>query len=387
MAGYAAAVALAAAAVAFGACARSGTGSDAGGGGSDAAFLPGDSGAWDLDGDGIGVPIDCDDADPANFPGNVEVADGGDNDCDGYADDGLPGVDADGDGFDGPADCNDANPDIFPGAAELANAQDDDCDGMVDEGGTIMHTPCDCGGGITSPAVAVGMCDGLVTESASGPADAREILSSWTMPFSPSEGCTMLMLATGLTPGNQPGTYDPDPGCDYLGSGGCATIPPTFDGSANDEATVTLVFTVPMGANTLSWDFAFFSVEWPEWVGMGFNDTFEANITSTMFTGNASFDETGAPITVDNVLFDTTCASVMACDADLAGTGFDDTTDGGGTTSWLQTATPVVEGETITLELRIYDDGDGILDSAVVIDNLVFDGGLIMGGPGTTPIQ
>jgi hypothetical protein len=364
------------------------SGASDGGGGGDAGFASdaGDN-PYDLDGDGIQVPIDCDDADPANFPGNVEVADGRDNDCDGYADDGLPGVDADGDGFVGPEDCNDANPAIFPGAPETANAQDDDCDGMIDEGGTSMHVPCDCGGAVTSPAVSLGMCDGLLSETAAGPADGREIMSSWTVPFSPTEGCTMLQLSSGLTPGNQPGTYQTDPGCDFISGGGCATIPPTFDGPANDELSVTLTFTVPEGANTLSWDFAFFSVEWPEWVGQGYNDTFEAEIQSMMFTGNASFDETGASITVDNVLFDTTCASAATCDPDLAGTGFDDTTNGGGTTHWLQTATPVVPGETITLTFRIYDSGDGILDSAVVVDNLVFNDGVIEGGPGTTPIQ
>jgi hypothetical protein len=119
----------------------------------------------------------------------------------------------------------------------------------------------------------------------------------------------------------------------------------------------------------------------------GFNDTFEANIQSQTFTGNASFDENGAAITVDNVLFDTTCAAGGPCDPVLLGTRFDDTTGGGGTTNWLQTATPVVPGETITLTFRIYDVGDGILDSAVVIDNLVFDGGFTEGGPGTNPIQ
>ena len=47
----------------------------------------------------------------------------------------------------------------------------------------------------------------------------------------------------------------------------------------------------------------------------------------------------------------------------------------------------MVPGETITLQFRVYDIGDGILDSAAIIDNLVFDGGFTEGGPGTTPIQ
>ncbi|MCB9681087.1 MAG: putative metal-binding motif-containing protein [Alphaproteobacteria bacterium] len=40
----------------------------------------------DADHDGVTANLDCDDGDPDNFPGNTEVCDGGDNDCDGVAD-------------------------------------------------------------------------------------------------------------------------------------------------------------------------------------------------------------------------------------------------------------------------------------------------------------
>lgn len=43
-------------------------------------------------------------------------------------------VDADGDGHpDGP-DCNDADPAVFPGAVEVCNGIDDDCNGVIDDG-------------------------------------------------------------------------------------------------------------------------------------------------------------------------------------------------------------------------------------------------------------
>lgn len=46
-------------------------------------------------------------------------------------------VDCDGDGVAYPADCNDDQPAIFPGAAEACNGFDDDCDGLIDN-----STPC-----------------------------------------------------------------------------------------------------------------------------------------------------------------------------------------------------------------------------------------------------
>src|SRR5690606_25579754 len=46
----------------------------------------------DIDGDGVSFADgDCDDADPDNFPGNTEVCDGQDNNCNNMVDEGLPG--------------------------------------------------------------------------------------------------------------------------------------------------------------------------------------------------------------------------------------------------------------------------------------------------------
>ncbi len=75
---------------------------------------------------------DCDDGDAARFPGNPEVCDGLDNDCDGS----LPGNETDADGDGAPVcagDCDDGDDTVYPLAPELCDQQDNDCDGQVDE--------------------------------------------------------------------------------------------------------------------------------------------------------------------------------------------------------------------------------------------------------------
>ncbi|GAF97974.1 unnamed protein product, partial [marine sediment metagenome] len=111
----------------------------------------------DGDGDGSDVCEDCDDGDSSNFPGNFEICDGQDNDCDTAVDEDVTITfyrDVDGDGYGDagdtveacsvPAgyvgndtDCDDGDPDVNPGATEVYNGIDDDCDGMVDEGGLL----------------------------------------------------------------------------------------------------------------------------------------------------------------------------------------------------------------------------------------------------------
>ncbi|TNE85892.1 MAG: hypothetical protein EP330_23425 [Deltaproteobacteria bacterium] len=80
---------------------------------------------------------DCDDGEALRFPGNPEVADDLDNDCDLRIDEGtgVTAVDADGDGT-SPAggDCDDADPARSPALRETADGTDEDCDGRVDEG-------------------------------------------------------------------------------------------------------------------------------------------------------------------------------------------------------------------------------------------------------------
>jgi hypothetical protein len=99
----------------------------------------------DADEDGAPADVDCDDADPANFPGNAEVCDGADNDCDGLL--GPDELDDDLDTFtECDLDCDDGEPLAFPGNPEICDGIDNDCDPATDEtvdGDTDTITICD----------------------------------------------------------------------------------------------------------------------------------------------------------------------------------------------------------------------------------------------------
>lgn len=101
---------------------------------------------------------DCDDLDPSVYPGADEFCDGKDNDCNGYIDDNtvdcpeglicshlqcVP-ADVDGDGYGNDVDCDDNDPNIHPGAPELCNGVDDDCNGTVDDNVTDCPSGSNC---------------------------------------------------------------------------------------------------------------------------------------------------------------------------------------------------------------------------------------------------
>ena len=82
----------------------------------------------DVDDDGDGVTEnngDCDDSDPANFPGNDEVCDGQDNDCDTTTEATGGEVDGDADEVFSCDDCDDNDP------SSTVVADDADCDGVL----------------------------------------------------------------------------------------------------------------------------------------------------------------------------------------------------------------------------------------------------------------
>ena len=96
----------------------------------------------DKDMDGFTDLYDCDDLDPASYPGAPEICDGKDNNCDGI----IPAneSDADGDGFmvcEG--DCNDKDRTVYPGATGTHAGKDNNCNGILEtsEKKAISVTP------------------------------------------------------------------------------------------------------------------------------------------------------------------------------------------------------------------------------------------------------
>ncbi|RIJ46826.1 HYR domain-containing protein [Maribellus luteus] len=122
----------------------------------------------DLDGDGVSsCDGDCDDTNPNMFPGNPEVCDGIDNDCDGN----VPAdeLDADNDGFSAcNGDLDDTDPTVFPNAPEICDGKDNDGDNLIDEGvGSVWYADAD-GDGFGDPNVDSTACsapDGFVENS------------------------------------------------------------------------------------------------------------------------------------------------------------------------------------------------------------------------------
>lgn len=186
-----------------------------------------------------------------------------------------------------------------------------------------------------------------------------------------------------------------------VGTGDCSnTLQAQFEQSfgaivqpgASDYTEVRFTTTVPEGVTSFSYDFAFFSFEYPGYYGSQYNDMYIGWLESEEWTGNISFDENGNPISLNAGFMDyldadalghPNCPPGAGCTApELSGTCM----DGHGGTRWLTTQASVNPGEDITVVFAIMDLGDSILDSYAFIDNFQWgcEGGM---PPTTVPID
>ncbi len=123
-------------------------------------------------------------------------------------------------------------------------------------------------------------------------------------------------------------------------------------------------------ANGYTFDFAYFSAEFPEFVDSVFNDIFVVWQDSEEYTGNVTFIN-GQPLTV---------TALWPVDYDgaapeLAGTGYVDDFFFGdaGATGWYKATGGVKPGETFTLAFAIFDMGDSDYDTTAILDNWQWD--------------
>jgi hypothetical protein len=302
----------------------------------------------------------------------------------------------------------------------------DGCDNDGD--GTVDNPPSCDGTALESPedfAHTMGICDkasergyGLVSATftrgyqVDGDPDPHQhnVLTQFGSVIRPREGSRLGILSTGYAQefdGNEGDAFTP--GTDWETDG---AAPPGFPKAAGDcpqrqdvhnVVAVKLQLKAPPNATGLKFDFDFHSSEWPQWVCSEFNDGFVAYLTAKGFhdgtPDNISFDAKNNPVSVNNGFFDRcTPNTTTGCSGDntgtsacaggpdeLAGTGFGrtetacgaETATQGGATGWLSSQAPVTPGETFTLELMIWDTGDGKLDSTVLLDNFQWIGGAV----------
>jgi len=332
---------------------------------------------------------------------------------------GGPDADTDHDGYTpNTGDCDDSSPLVNPSAVEMpGNGVDDDCNGQVDEPQATCDSANSGKNDPTSLVNAFEQCDKrfFLGASLNGPSEpaSRNVVDSFGVVM-PMGGRNMAMLSTGKA--TTAVSYEPQDGTDYSGGGGVFGTPTTFPNPAPDldsssactmqqmpqpdvydYTELVVKLKAPSNATSFSFKFQFFSTEYPEFVCKGFNDQFLVLMESQsefQKATNIAFDMNKNPITVNSGFF-TVCDSKFQpmgtaqgqhCTTGLSaisGTGYDRVpkssifnspadAEAGGATGWLTTTGPVTPNEEVTLHFIIFDEGDGILDSAVLIDNFVW---------------
>jgi hypothetical protein len=260
---------------------------------------------------------------------------------------------------------------------------DNDCDDIIDEAIPPCPEIADKTSGIAY-ATAMDVCREVTwagwTTGINMNLRGRGIFDGYGNTYVPNNGPDLVALSSGVAgDANDPGYVIPQSGTD-LGTTaphpdpqGVTACTATDPATVNDYEEISMQLQVPANAQAFSFDFNFMSAEFPDFVCTSFDDTFIAYLESQAFTGNVSFDAMGSRVSV-NVGFFNVCEvgpdpDTADCTggADLVGTGYEGTIGGG--TGWLTTTAPVEPGEKIRLTFSVHDEGDHILDSAVLIDN------------------
>ena len=359
-------------------------------------------------------------------------------------------ADMDGDGWTpNQGDCNDCDANVNPGAIDVPGDPkmvDNDCSGTYDP-----PAPCDSGLALDdldakNGARAIELCQFTtatpatpkdktwgVLEAAYVHADGSAfpnpgaqvgIQPSFGANVHPQGGGRMLLISSGhaRTPSQ----------ADACGSKDCATTvvsnPPSGFPQDNpncppskyitDDIALEVKLRAPTNATGLSFNFKFYSFEFPEWVCNKYNDQFIALVSPSpagSINGNISFDSLNNPVSVNLGFFDvcdpldqvdyaSNCQGASCPHApspycpkgtsELLGTGFDVWDIGymgsisAGATTWLVSQAPVKGGEEVTIRFAMWDTGDQNYDSSTLVDNFAWVATPGVNVPvGTTPVE
>jgi len=333
--------------------------------------------------------------------------------------------DGDGDGVSANGgDCNDCDPNVNPNAIELPkDGLDNDCNGSIDDGLAACDADATGKKDAQSLVHSIELCDprfvqaaALVTDHGVSDERARNVLAHLGI-LQPENGANFMFISTGVAvdamgagyvnpqQGTELGNSTDNPLPNLAGSSSCGLggMPTT----ANDYTELTIKLKAPANVNSFSFQFQYFSGEFPDFVCSEYNDQFLAIVQSSKTypeATNISFDAMKNPITVNSGFF-TVCdkpgmfplprpPETQRCthpSSDNKGTGYDVALDPllsvpGGSTGWLTTTAPIEPGEEITLRFVIFDADDQQLDSAALIDNFQW-GAAPVSGPSTGPIS
>ncbi len=227
-------------------------------------------------------------------------------------------------------------------------------------------------------AKAMELCDEslLSIQISSAQSIQHGITTAYGQTYKPKTGMQMAVISTGgITSGEDKDEGDlggsashPAPGPDP--ANGCGVADPS---QIQDLVKIELRLKAPAGAQGFQYDFNFMSAEFPEFHCTEFDDTFLAILQSSGLNGNISFDENDNVISINTGFFDV-CnpghAATCMGDQELSGTGF----EGRGGTGWLTTIAPITGGEEFSLTFYLFDEGDAVLTSQVLIDNFKWIG-------------
>ena len=304
---------------------------------------------------------------------------------------------------------------------EVPMPADEDCDTMIDN----VPAPCDDNMAVdeANPVTAARAAELCKQANPANPKTWGVVTAKWVYPdgstpnnanfdighgvipkfgsgVTTRAGANMLSLSSGgardplspmvkgYTTGQPMGFPKESPSC-----------PGTVTGTPNDGAGLQVDLRAPTNATGFSFDFKFYTIEWPVFICSQYNDFFVAILSPTPMgqtDGNISFDSIGNPVSVNNAFLDvcgcsggppcTAGGKSFACAAgtgELTGTGFESHAG----TSWLQTNAPIQGGQNFTLRWATYDSGDGALDSTTLVDNFqwIANGGTVVVGTNPVP--